>query len=152
MTLGLFLYNQIFKAKHNWRLTYCTNLRFNFYRTRPKFLTLVDHSILYSICFICILIRVFCPRAGLSLQTQEPRLQFYRRQVCHRNLRNQGCSFTRNWIGAAPSPCFPHPTLSLVSEQTLKHLKRSQGNQRGGEESGFGYLGPPDFTEIHHRG
>ena len=31
----------------------------------------------------------------------------------------------------------PH-SLSLASEQTLKDLKRSQGPQRGGEESGFG--------------
>ena len=45
-----------------------------------------------------------------------------------------------------------HPNLSLASEQTLKGLKKSQEHQRGGEESGFGYLGPPDFTEIHHRG
>ena len=29
-------------------------------------------------------------------------------------------------------------TLSLASEQTLKDLKRSQGPQHGGEESGFG--------------
>ena len=35
---------------------------------------------------------MLCPRAGLSLLTQEPRLQFYRRQVFHRKLRNQGCS------------------------------------------------------------
>ena len=27
---------------------------------------------------------------------------------------------------------------SLASEQTLKDLRRSQGHQRGGEESGFG--------------
>ena len=32
---------------------------------------------------------------------------------------------------------FSHPTLSLVSEQILKDLKRSQGHQRGGEESVF---------------
>ena len=40
--------------------------------------------------------RVFCPSAGSSLQAQEPRLQFYRRQVFHRKLRRQGSSFTRN--------------------------------------------------------
>ena len=72
---------------------------------------------------------MFCPRAGPSLQAQEPRLQFCRRQVFHRTLRKQGCSFTRNWIGAVASHCFPHPTLSLASEQTLKDLKRSQGHQ-----------------------
>ena len=34
-------------------------------------------------------------------------------------------------------PFFPHLTLSLTSEQTLKDLKKSQGPQREGEESGF---------------
>ena len=78
------------------------------------------------------------PRAGPSLQAQEPRLQFCRRQVFHCKFRNQGSSFTRDWIGAVASCCFPHTTLSLTSEQTLKDLIRSQGHQRGGEESGFG--------------
>ena len=41
-------------------------------------------------------IRVFCPRAGASLQVQEPRLQFCQRQVFHRKLRKQGCTFTRD--------------------------------------------------------
>ena len=54
--------------------------------------------------------RVFCQRAGLSLQAQEPRLQFCQRQVFHRKLGNQGCS------------CFLHLTLSLSSAQTLKYL------------------------------
>ena len=36
--------------------------------------------------------------------------------------------------------------------QTLKDLKRSQGHQLACEKSGFGLLGPPDFTEIHLRG
>ena len=67
-----------------------------------------------------------------------PRLEFCRRQVFHRKLKNQDCSFTRDLIGAVASRCFPHPTLSLASEQTLKDLERSQGHQRGGEESGFG--------------
>ena len=66
--------------------------------------------------YIYIYISVFCPRAGPSLQVQEPRLQFCRRQVFHRKLRNQGCSFIREWIGAVASRCFPHPTLSLASE------------------------------------
>ena len=35
-------------------------------------------------------------------------------------------------------PLLSAPTLSLASEQTLKDLKRFQGHQRGGEESGFG--------------
>ena len=83
---------------------------------------------------------MFCPKAGPSLQAEKPRLQFCRRPVFHRKLRNQGCSFTRDLIGAVASRCFPNPTLSLASEQTLKDLKRSQGHRRGGEESRFGYL------------
>ena len=82
-----------------------------------------------------IIIRVFCPKAGPSVQAEKPRLQFCRRQVFHRQPRNQGYSFTRDLIGAVASRCFLHPTLSLASEQTLKDLKRSQGHQRGGEES-----------------
>ena len=46
--------------------------------------------------YVHIIIRVFCPRTRLSLQTQAPRLQFCQRQVFHRKLRNQGCSFTRD--------------------------------------------------------
>ena len=52
----------------------------------------------------------FCPKAGLPLQTQEPRLQFY-----------------KGWIGAVPSRCFLHPALSFESEQTLKDLKKFPG-------------------------
>ena len=63
---------------------------------------------------IIIIIRVFCPKAGPSLQAEKPRLQFCRRQVFHRKLRNKGCSFTRNLIGAVLSRCFPHPTLSSI--------------------------------------
>ena len=39
--------------------------------------------------------------------------------------------------GSLPN-CFPHPAFSLTSGQTLKDLKRSQGDKRGREESGFG--------------
>ena len=53
------------------------------------------------------------PKAGLPLQTQESRLKFY-----------------QGWIGAVASRFFPHPTLSLASEQVLKDLKRSQGHRR----------------------
>ena len=66
------------------------------------------------------------PKAGLPPQTQEPRLQFY-----------QGLNRS-----------FQHPTLSLASEQILKDLKRCQGPQREGEESGFGWLGPKGFTKF----
>ena len=74
-----------------------------------------------------IIIRVFCPRVGPSLQAQEPRLQFCGRQVFHRKLRNQGCSFTMDCISAVASRCFPQPKLSLASEQTLKDLKNPRG-------------------------
>ena len=60
-----------------------------------------------------IIIRVFCPRASPSLQAQEPRPQFCRRQVFHRKLRNQGCSFTRDWTGVVASHCFLYLSLSL---------------------------------------
>ena len=73
-------------------------------------------------------------------------------QVFHCKRRNQGCSPVhcklRNKVAVliginrcGSFPCFPYPpplSLSLASEQTLKDLKRSQGHQRGGEESGFG--------------
>ena len=65
----------------------------------------------------------FCPKAGPSLQAEKPRLQFCRRHIFHRKLRNRGCSFTRDLIAAVASRSFPHPTLSIASEQTLKDLK-----------------------------
>ena len=37
-------------------------------------------------------------------------------------------------LGMNKCSSFLHPTLSLVSEQTIKNLKRSQGSQCGGEE------------------
>ena len=77
------------------------------------------HTHVRALAYI-IIIRVFCPRAGPSLQVQEPRLQFCRRQVFHHKLRNQGCCFTRDWIGSVASRCFLKPALSLAYEQTLK--------------------------------
>ena len=93
---------------------------------------------LITIIIVIIIIRVFCQRTGLSLQAEKPRLQFCRRQVFHRKLRNQGCSFTRDSIDEVAFRCFPHPTLSLAFVQTLEDLKRSQVQQRGGYDSGFG--------------
>ena len=61
-----------------------------------------------------IIIRVFCPRVGPFLHAQEPRLQFCRRQVFHRKLGNQGCSYTRDWIGTVACRCFPHPYLFSI--------------------------------------
>ena len=74
---------------------------------------------------LTIIIRVFCPRAGPSLQAQEPRLQVCRRQVFNCKLRTQDCNFNRYWIGAVASRCFPHSTLhTLFSIWT--DLKRSE--------------------------
>ena len=81
--------------------------------------TYVDVLWTQSVKFISVQL-VYCPKAGPSLQAEKPRLQFCQRQVFHHKLRDQGCSFTRDLIGAEASHCFPHPTLSLASEQTLK--------------------------------
>ena len=60
-------------------------------------LLLKPHSFVYGHRLsLIIIISVFCPRAGPSLQPQEPRLQFCRKQVFHRKLRNQGYSSTRD--------------------------------------------------------
>ena len=73
---------------------------------------------------------VFSPRVGLSLQAQEPRLQFF-----HRKLSNQGCSYTSDLMDVVAFQLFstPHPLFGIWTD-----FKRSQGHQRGGEESGFG--------------
>ena len=113
-------------------LSWCVRSIIIYLKLCCEYLTIYIHLYTYMI------IRVFCPKAGPSLQAEEPRLQFCRRQVFHQKLRNQGFSFTRDSTGAVASRCFPHPTLSLVSEQTLEDLKRSQGHQRGGEENRFG--------------
>ena len=96
------------------------------------------HKKIENYIYIIIIIRVFCPNAGPPLQAEKPRLQFCRRQVFHHILKNQGYSFTSDLIGAVAYRCFPNHTLPLACEQTLKDLKRSQGQQRGGEECGFG--------------
>ena len=120
-----------------------------FFLTSPSFLIMCElcftissycrnNVIIATYRIMLIIIRVFCLRAGPSLQTQEPRLQFCRRQVFHRKLRKQGCSFTRDWIGVVASRFFPHPTVSLACELIFEDLKRSQGHQLGGEKSRFG--------------
>ena len=81
--------------------------------------------------------RMFCLRSGPSVQAQEPKLQFCRRQVFHRKLSTQGSSFTSDWIGAVASRWFPHPTLSLTSEQTLKDLRSSDGHHEEGRRVGY---------------
>ena len=69
------------------------------------------------------IIRVFCPRAGPSLQTQEPRPQFCSKASLPPQTQEPRLQFQKGWIGAVAFCCFPHPTLSLASEQILKDLK-----------------------------
>ena len=71
---------------------------------------------------IIIIIRVFCPRAGPSLEVQEGGLQFCRRQVFHRKLRNQGCSFTRDEYVRLLSA--PHSLFIIWSDlkRSVRHL------------------------------
>ena len=94
----------------------------------------------YSIIKYKNIIRVFYPRAGL-----------------HCKLRNQGCSSAQSRSSTVNSgtkvavllginkcgsfPLLSYPTLFLTSEQALKDLKRSQGPQRGREDSGFWLTG-----------
>ena len=96
-------------------------------------------------------ISVFCPSANTSLQAQEPRLKFCLRQVFHLKLRNQGCSFTRDWIGAVASHCFPHPTLSFVFEQGIKNRKGPRGTNvevRRVDLANWALRTSPKFTII----
>ena len=80
---------------------------------------------------------VFCPRAGPSLQTQAPRLQFCPKAGLSLLTQEPRLHY-QGWISVVAFRCFPHPTLSLASEQILKDLKRSQGHERGGKKNGFG--------------
>ena len=63
---------------------------------------------------------VFYPRADPSLQTQAPRLQFYPKAGLPLQTQVPRLQFYYGRIGVVASCCFPHPTLSLASEQTLK--------------------------------
>ena len=66
-----------------------------------------------------IIIRVFCPRAGPPLQTQEPTLQFCRRQTQEPRLQfYQGL----NRCGSFPLLSTPHTLFSIWTD-----LKRSSG-------------------------
>ena len=103
-----------------------------------------NHNVFYII--IIIIIRVFCLRAGLSLQTQAPRLQFHPKAGLPPQTQERRLQFYKGWIGAVAFCCSLYSTLSLAYEQTLKDMKRSQGHVCGSKESGFGQLGPLDFT------
>ena len=73
------------------------------------------------------IIRVLYPRAGLSLQAQEPRLQFCWRQVFHCKLRNQGCNFTRDWIGVELPVAFCTPLSLFIIWTDLKRSVKITG-------------------------
>ena len=98
-------------------------------RISPKFTTGVKYQFNQGFC-----------------QMRDPEIPITLRPT--NNSSAEGRSSTRNSgtkaavlldiYGAGASRCFPHPTFSLASEQTLKDLKRSQEHQRGGEESEFG--------------
>ena len=72
---------------------------------------------------------VFCPRAGPSLQEQEPTLQFCRRQVFQCKHRKQGCNSTTvsvvllgiNGCGSIPLLSALHSLFSIWTD-----LKRSE--------------------------
>ena len=83
---------------------------------------------------------MFCPRAGPSLQEQGPRLQFRRRQVFHRKLRNQGCSSAEGRSSTANSgtktavlpkaglpPQTQEPRLQFCRRQVFYRKLRNQG-------------------------
>ena len=98
----------------------------------------------HELFIVIIIIRVFCPRAGPSLQVQKPSLQFCRRQVFHQRLRNQCCSFTRDWIGAVASRCFLHPTISSASEK----ISGCQVDVRRVDADNWALQTSPKFTTI----
>ena len=75
------------------------------------------------------------PKAGLPPQT-----------------RNQGCSFTRDWIGAVASHCFLHPTLSLASEQTLKDPRDTNAEVRRVDLANWALWTSPKFiTRVKYQ-
>ena len=87
------------------RLTACA--------TRPpnNEIMIIMMMIIIIIININIIISVFWSKTSSSLQAKERRLQFY-----------------QNLIDAVTSHCFPHPTITLAFQQTLKDLKISQGH------------------------
>ena len=93
---------------------------------------------------IMIMIRGFCPRKAFHYKRSSAE-----GRSSTTKLRNPGWSFTRDWICAVTSLCFPHPTLSLASEQTSKDLKRSHGHQvvvRGEDLANWPLQTLPKFT------
>ena len=79
-------------------------------------------SVLQYTLYYIIIIIVFCPRTGPSLQAQEPRLQFCRRTVFHHKLRNQAAVLSMmNRCGNFPLLSAPHSLFSIWID-----LKRSE--------------------------
>ena len=106
---------------------------------------------------IIIIIRVFCRRAGPSLQIQESRSQFCSKAGLPLHTQEPiGCCFTRDKQVRQLPVAFRTHSLSLsLSLQHLNRLKRSEkipGAPAWRSGDGFGQLGSLDFTEIHHRG
>ena len=64
---------------------------------------------------VMIIIRVFCPRAGPSLQAQEPRLQFCHRQVFHCKVQEPRLLFYQglNRCGSFPLLSASHSLFSI---------------------------------------
>ena len=83
---------------------------------------------------------VFCPRAGPSLQAQEPRLQFCRRQVFHRKLRNHGCNFTKD--------CMYVYLRFFRAPQHLRSLVPLMNDDDNDGQMIFGDLGGLNFPDI----
>ena len=87
----------------------------------------VGEVLLHPVYSIMNQIRVFCPRASLSLQSQAPWLQFCRSAGLQPQTQDPRLQFYCGFIGAVTSRCFPHPTLSSTSEQILKYPRAPRG-------------------------
>ena len=58
-----------------------------------------------------VIISVFSPRAGPSLQAQEPRLQFLSQASLPPQTQEPRLQFYKGLMGAVASRSFPHTTL-----------------------------------------
>ena len=93
-----------------------------------------------------VLIIVFCLTTGPSLQTHESR------QVFHRKLRNQGCSFTRDWVGATFAFRTPLLSLSLASQQIWKDPRGINVEVRRVDLANWALRTSPKFaTEVKYQ-
>ena len=82
--------------------------------------------------------RVFCPRAGPSLQVQEERLQFCPKAGLLSQTQEPKAAVLpgMNRCGRFPLLSAPHSLFSIWTD--LKRSEKIPGHQRGDEESGFG--------------